>query len=209
MAKKKKKVKKAKKKKVSKKKKTRSKSNIIKIQVEAKAPRKKASKKKTKKKASKRKSRVSVEKVQIEMQPILVENFVALQKVMVNLSAKLDNQNTQLTRLLNLFELSAKSLAKKGFKLEGSEAGIPSKEVMDKLGELSEQNKVIARGMTLIHETVQAPPPAFAAPAPVPAPAVPTPKPLPVPGVPKPEEGEYKKSAPSKSKIPVKKVSEK
>lgn len=196
MAKKKKKVTK----KSSKKKKRRSKSNILKIQVEAKVPRKSSSKKKSKKrKPTKRKSHVNTEKVRIEMQPILVDNFVALQKVMVNLATKIDNQNAQLTKLLDLFELSAKSLAKKGFKLESGPE--ESKEVLNKLGELSEQNKIIAKGLTMIHE---APTPAPLEIPTAPAP-LPTPKPIPkisVPGIPKAEEG-YKKSAPAKK--PVKK----
>jgi hypothetical protein len=210
---------KKKKKKVKKKRKSRARSNVVKIEVEAKAPRrirrtskrKKKTKKKTKKKATKKRPKtrkVNTEKVQIQMQPILVENFVALQKAMVNLAAKVDTQNTHLNKLLELFELSAKSLAKKGFKLESGEAA-PSKEVIEKLGELSEQNKVIARGMTLIHES-QAAPPAMP-PAPMAAP--PTPKPMPtaapMAAPPTPEEG-YKKSAPTPpSKKPVKKASKK
>ena len=193
-----------------KKKRSRSKANIVKIQVEAKAPRrrsrKKKTKKKTKKKVSKRKSRVSAEKVQIQMQPVLVDNFVALQKVMVNLAGKMDSLNTQVSELLNLFELSAKSLAKKGFKLEAPE-GAPSKEVMTKLNELSEQNKVIARGLTLMHEAAPAPAPMPAMP-PAPAPA---PAPMPTPAAPKAPEAEYKRSAPSKPapKKAVKKASKK
>ena len=40
----------------------------------------------------------------IQTEKILVENFVALQKVMVNLSIKFDNLSGQISKLLELFE---------------------------------------------------------------------------------------------------------
>ncbi len=163
-----------------------------------KTSKKKVSKKKSAKKTTKRKSHINTEKVRIEMQPILIDNFVALQKVMVNLATKFDNLNSQITKLLDLFELSAKSLAKKGFKLESSEA--ESKEVLNKLNDLSEQNKIIARGLTMIHEAPAPMPIIPTAPAPMPIP-----KPMPKlqgfpPSIPKAEEA-YKKSAPSSNTL--------
>jgi len=167
---------------------------------------KKISKKKVKKKTIKKttpKPKVSTQSVEIKMQPILVDNFIALQKVMINLANKLDDVSTKMEKLLDLFETSAKTLAKKEFKL----AGETNPEVIKKLGELSEQNKIIARGLTLLHET--------AAPAPTPTPIpvpVPTSAPLPAPIKPtgpklpptgKPEE-EYKKSTPFKPLKPSK-----
>ena len=124
--------------------KTSHKGNVVKIQVEAKSPKKRASKSS--------KPRISIEKVQVEMQPVLVENFIALQKVMINLSQKFENLNVQTSKLLELFETSAKTLAKKDFKL-GNEANLESqKQVMDKINTLSEQNKIIAKGLTMLHE---------------------------------------------------------
>ena len=143
-------------------------------------------KKKTTKKTIK-KPRISSQKVEIKMQPVLVDNFVALQKVMVNLANKLDDVSIKMAKLLDLFEVSAKTLAKKDFKL----AGETSPEVLKKLGELSEQNKVIARGLTMIHEAA---PVSMPVPAPVP---VPTPTPTPTTKAPAPTE-EYKRSAPFK-----------
>ena len=168
----------------------------------------KKSKKPTKK--SKKKTNISTQKIQIQMQPVLVDNFVSLQKVMVNLATKFDTLNSQIKELLDLFELSAKSLAKKGFKLEpGKES---DKKVMKKLDVLSEQNKIIARGMTLMHEATQASPPApepmptLSVPSPV-SPPLTTPKPPSFPKVPKQEEGEYKKSAPAPEKTEKKETS--
>ncbi|MFH1917889.1 MAG: hypothetical protein ABIJ14_02175 [Nanoarchaeota archaeon] len=81
-----------------------------------------------------------------ETERILIENFVSLQKVMVNLSIKFDNLNNQISKLLNLFEISAKALAEKGIDTGGD------KEMIKKIDSLLEQNKLIARGLTLMHE---------------------------------------------------------
>jgi len=67
---------------------------------------------------------------------VLVDNFVALQKVMTNLAVKFDDMTNQLSKLLELFEISAKALAEKDTSLD-----------RDK-----KQNKIIARGVSMIHE---------------------------------------------------------
>jgi len=149
---------------------------------------------KKKKVMKKKASKIKREIIEIKMQPVLVDNFVALQKVMVNLASKFDNLNTQLTKLLEIFEMSAKTLAKKGFKLEASEAG--NEEVMEKLGELSEQNKVIAKGLTLMHEIAVQP---MMMQQPMPAPVqMPPIQRFPRLGAPAPAEEAYRKSAPFK-----------
>lgn len=74
---------------------------------------------------------------------ILIENFVSLQKVLTNLSLKFDELSKQISKLLELFEISAKSIAGKGFDPDKMEK---------KIDNLLEQNKVIARGLTLVHE---------------------------------------------------------
>jgi len=76
----------------------------------------------------------------------LIENFVNLQKVMTNLAVKFDTLSDHITKLLNLFEISARSFAEK----------IPTtdlekdKEFLDKLNTLLDQNKTIAKGLTLM-----------------------------------------------------------
>lgn len=77
---------------------------------------------------------------------ILVENFVALQKVIVNLSIKMDNLTNQISSLLSLFEISAKALAEKGG------VDIDNSQVIKKVDSLLNQNKTIARGISLLHE---------------------------------------------------------
>ncbi|MFA5019968.1 MAG: hypothetical protein WC533_02620 [Candidatus Pacearchaeota archaeon] len=88
----------------------------------------------------------------IEMDKLLVENFVTLQRVLTNLSKKFDELSDNLTRMINLFEISAKTFIDK----HGS-AGITKeeKEFIDKLDKLLEQNKIIAKGLTLMEERVR------------------------------------------------------
>lgn len=84
------------------------------------------------------------------IEKVLVENFVSLQKVMTNLSVKFDNLANQISKLLELFEISAKTLAKKDFSLE--EGSKRREKITEKIDNLLEQNKIIARGITLLHE---------------------------------------------------------
>jgi hypothetical protein len=81
-------------------------------------------------------------------QKILIENFVSLQDVMTNMSSKLNNLTNQISRLLELFEQSAKTFMERDLKF----AGGSDKELVSKLDRLIEQNKIIAQGITLLHE---------------------------------------------------------
>lgn len=98
------------------------------------------------------KPRVTQTSSEVKVEKILIENFVSLQKVMTNLSVKFDNLANQISKLLELFEISAKSLAKTDFNL-GKETR-DDKEIMQKLDSLADQNKTIARGLTLMHEKI-------------------------------------------------------
>ena len=86
-----------------------------------------------------------------DVEKVLVQNFVSLQKVMTNLSLKFDNLAVQISKLLDLFEISAKNLAKKDFSTEKEDR--VTKEISSKLDNLLNQNKIIARGLTLMHES--------------------------------------------------------
>jgi len=121
----------------------------------------KPSKKKTKKKTTKKKrkttkrkttTRKSSSKSNEKMEKVLIENFVSLQKVMVNLSMKFDGLNTQISKLLELFEISAKTLAEKEFVEEKEKKD--NHEVMEKMNDILEQNKILARGITLMHDRI-------------------------------------------------------
>ncbi len=88
----------------------------------------------------------------VKVEKILIENFVSLQKVMTNLSIKFDSLTNQISRLLELFEISAKALAEKEFNLEKVDRD--DKKIINKIDNLLEQNKTIARGLTLMHERI-------------------------------------------------------
>jgi hypothetical protein len=148
---------------------------------------------------------VSAQSVEIKMQPILTENFITLQKVMVNLSSKLDGLTKQISDLLNIFETSAKTLAKKDFKFN---TGENNQEIIERLNNLNEQNKIIASGLSMIHQDEQEQRQIVMAPPIIPqqlAPlkSVPTAK-APMPNTPAPKgkqnpepQEEYQKSAPT------------
>lgn len=91
---------------------------------------------KTKRNTSKKSS--SIEKA-------ILENFVEIQKVMVDLSVKLGDLSSKISRLLDLFENTAKNMSKKDF--EGD-----NKDIIKKMDSLLEQNKTIAKGLSMMYE---------------------------------------------------------
>ena len=70
---------------------------------------------------------------------------------MTNLSLKFDNLASQISKLLELFEISAKNLAHKNFGVESGNKD--NKEITAILDNLIGQNKIIAKGLTLMHES--------------------------------------------------------
>src|SRR3989304_6580941 len=79
----------------------------------------------------------------------LIENFISTQRVLVNLSIKVDNLANQISKLLELFEISAKALAEKNFRMSND---MGNERIVQKIDTLLDQNKIIARGLTLMHE---------------------------------------------------------
>jgi len=113
-----------------------------------------ASKTKSTRKRKTRAKRItssSKKRIEIKIDKALTDNFIALQKIMVNLSTKFDNLSNQISKLLELFEISAKSLARTDF--EGDEKNKDIKTVLEKLDNISQQAGLIGRGLALIHET--------------------------------------------------------
>ncbi|MCL5730273.1 MAG: hypothetical protein M1165_01750 [Candidatus Pacearchaeota archaeon] len=84
------------------------------------------------------------------VQKMLIENFVSFQNVLVDVSSKLNNLTDQISKLLELFEESAKAFMEKDLKFVG---GGSDKDLSGKIDRLLEQNKIIARGITLLHES--------------------------------------------------------
>ncbi len=112
--------------------------------------------KKRTKKTNKKKTPTKIVKATTDtarLNSILIENFVKLQKAMTNITVKFDNLSNQMSKLLQLFEISAKSFAEK------LSTGVPDiekdREFLDKLNKLLDQNKVIAKGLTLMEEKLR------------------------------------------------------
>lgn len=123
------------------------------------------SEKPAKKKKSPRKKTAGTYRRNPEIDKMLIDNFVSLQKVMVNLSTKFDNLTTQISKLLNLFEISAKTLAEKDFDAEKNNR--ENARILEKIENVLEQNKTIARGLTLMHDKITEPPNPYASPLPM------------------------------------------
>jgi len=91
-----------------------------------------------------------------EIQIALIDNFVSLQRVLTNVTVKFDTLSDNISRLLQLFEVSAKSfLEKYGDGLSSGTANNDDKDLIKKLDTLLEQNKTIAKGLTLIEEKIR------------------------------------------------------
>ncbi|MBW6442273.1 hypothetical protein K0A97_00635 [Patescibacteria group bacterium] len=102
---------------------------------------------KRKRTSSKRSKRVRRSPQQKEIDTSIANNFASLQKIMVTLAGKFDDLSNQLSKLLELFETSAESLANKEFNAEDD-----SKEILRKLNNISQQAGLIGKGLALIHE---------------------------------------------------------
>ncbi len=83
---------------------------------------------------------------------LLIENFVSLQEVLTELSGKFGGLAKEISELLKIFELSARDLARKET-IPRQDIG-EQKVLVNKLNTLLEQNKIIAQGLTLIHEKI-------------------------------------------------------
>lgn len=87
------------------------------------------------------------------LEKLLIENFISMQKVMSSLTIKFDHLSNQIEGLLSLFESSAKAVAQKEISLELKGDTEKQEEVLEKLKLLLDQNKLIAKGITLVHES--------------------------------------------------------
>jgi len=102
-----------------------------------------------------KKSSVSKKKImtKIELEHALIDNFTNLQKVLTNLSVRFEDLSSKISKLLELFEISAKSFAEK-YSSGGSQSEI-DKDFLRKLDSLLDQNKTIAKGIMLMEERVK------------------------------------------------------
>jgi len=86
-----------------------------------------------------------------EIIKILIENSVSLQKVLTNTALKLELLSDNIVKLLRLFELSARSFMEK----QPFQDLEKDKEFLNKLNMLIDQNKTIAKGLTLMEEKIR------------------------------------------------------
>jgi len=89
---------------------------------------------------------------QREIQLMLIDNFVNLQRVLTNLTFKFDALSENITKLLQLHEIAAKSFLKR---VENGNLTGEDKDIMKKLDTLLEQNKTVAKGLTLVEEKIR------------------------------------------------------
>lgn len=85
------------------------------------------------------------------VQKEVLQNLIELQKVHTALAEKFNKLSEQLSNLLALFEMAARSFSKNPANISGDK----DKEFLDKIDRLLEQNKTIARGLTLIEGKVR------------------------------------------------------
>ena len=85
-----------------------------------------------------------------EINQALIDNFIQLQKVLTNLSLKFDELSSNMSRLLQLFELAAKNFSEKG---DGKSS--VDNDFLKKLDALLDQNKVISKGIMMMEEKVR------------------------------------------------------
>ena len=83
-----------------------------------------------------------------KIQEVLVQNIIELQKVHIDLLEKFDKVSNQLSTLLTLFEGAAKSYANN----PGNKVAERDIELVEKIDRLLEQNKIIAKGLTLMED---------------------------------------------------------
>ncbi len=80
-----------------------------------------------------------------------IHSLVELQKVHINLAEKFDKLTVQIENLLALFEMAARNFAKQP-NMQNTER---DKEFLDKIDKLLDQNKLLAKGLSLMEEKMR------------------------------------------------------
>lgn len=86
-----------------------------------------------------------------KLQEKLIENLVELQKVHTIMAEKFDKLADQITNLLTLFEMAARSFAEH----PANQGTDKDKEFLEKIDRLLDQNKTIAKGLTLMEDRLR------------------------------------------------------
>lgn len=80
-----------------------------------------------------------------------IQSLIELQKVHINLAEKFDKLTLQIENLLALFESAARNFAKQP-SMQNTEK---DKEFLDKIDKLLDQNKLLAKGLSLMEEKMR------------------------------------------------------
>lgn len=102
-------------------------------------------------KKSKKKSDENKKESNSEMEEKILENLVALQKVHTNLAEKFDSLSGQISNLLELFEGAAKNFGEN----PANHVTEKDSEFLKKIDRLLDQNKTIAKGLTMMDERIR------------------------------------------------------
>ena len=90
-----------------------------------------------------------------EIEKALLDNFISLQKVLTNLALKFDDLSSNISKLLQLFEISAKSFVDKNSVGETGKQPEVDKEFLKKLDSLLDQNKTISKAIMMMEERIR------------------------------------------------------
>ena len=85
------------------------------------------------------------------LQEKLIENLVELQKVHTDMAEKFDKLSSNIENLLTLFEMAARSFAEH----PANQGTDKDKDFLEKIDKLLDQNKTIARGLTLMEDRMR------------------------------------------------------
>ena len=83
-----------------------------------------------------------------EREELLIENFVGLQRAMINLSMKFENLSDNMSKLLNVFEVSARDYMVN----KGRVTPEVDRDLLNRINMLLEQNKNILNSVRAIDE---------------------------------------------------------
>lgn len=86
-----------------------------------------------------------------ELEHALLKNIIDLQKVHTDLAEKFDKLAKEISQLLALFEVTARNFAKNAPIGEYEK----DKEFLEKIDRLLDQNKILAKGLTLMEERLR------------------------------------------------------
>jgi hypothetical protein len=87
-----------------------------------------------------------------EIEHSILKNLVELQKVQTDLSEKFSHLASEISHLLALFEVTARNFAKN---IPANDQFTKDKEFLDKIDKLLDQNKTLAKGLTLMEERLR------------------------------------------------------